>query len=111
MEYFTQRQNLWFFVNNGKHVNPKSGLHRRMLVQIIEYYIRINISAQLNHNTHSITVRLIPEICYSLNSLLTNEFSNLLNQTCLVNLIRNLMHDNSCFVVVLFYRRVGSHRY
>ncbi|MNL53048.1 hypothetical protein D3C87_1762650 [compost metagenome] len=111
MEHFTQRKNLGFLVDDGQHVNPKCGLHSRMLVQVIEHHIRIYISAQLDNNTHSVTIRLISEICYSFNPLLTNELGNFLNQPCLVNLVRNLMHNNSCFVVVLLNGCISTHSY
>ncbi|MNE84100.1 hypothetical protein D3C80_1809710 [compost metagenome] len=110
IQHVTKIENLRFISHDCQHIDAECGLHCRMLIQVIQYNTRINIASHLNHYTHTIAVGFITQIGNALNPLLAYKLCNLLNQSRLVDLIRQFMHDDPGFTIVLFNCRFGTHR-
>ena len=87
-------ENLWLSVNQSHHVNANNRLQLRLCVQVVENNIANFASAQLNNNPQTIFVGLIPKLGNALNFLLFDELGNSLEQTCLIQLVRDLMNDD-----------------
>ncbi|MNE45267.1 hypothetical protein D3C81_1146280 [compost metagenome] len=56
MKDFLECENFRLIINNRQHINPECALHCCMLKQIVQYNIRIYISTELNHYTHTGTI-------------------------------------------------------
>jgi len=69
-------------------------LHLGLLVEMIEDYLGVLITFQVNDNSHPVTVRLVPEVGNPLQLLLPHQLGNLDHQIRLVHLIRNLGHND-----------------
>ncbi|MNI10344.1 hypothetical protein D3C73_634510 [compost metagenome] len=72
VQHIPEIKNLRFVINDGKHVDTKCGLHRGMLVKIIQHHARVHITSHFNDYTHTIAVRFIPKICNAFNPFLTH---------------------------------------
>ena len=65
-----------------------------MLVQLIQYHPRNRVALQLEHDAHSILVRLVAQIGDTLELLVANELGDVLHELRLVDLIGKLVdHD------------------
>ena len=110
MQYLLQGQNPWLVIHQGQHNYTKGILQLSMLVQLIQHNIRVNVLAQLNNNAHALAVRFIPQVSNALNLLVSSQLCNLLNQSCLVHLIRQLCNYYSWLTIRHgFNMRLGPH--
>ena len=86
-------------VDQREHVRAERLLHRRVLVERIQDDLRVNIFLQFDDDAHPLPVGLIADIADALNALVVHEFSNLLHQLRLVDLIRDFRHDDAAAAV------------
>ena len=70
-----------------------------MLVQKVQYNVRIYITAQLNTDSHTLAVRFIAEVCNAVNLFISDKFCNLLNQSRLIDHVRKFCHDDAVLAV------------
>ena len=80
----------WCVVVNCHHIEVVVDLQIRILEQVVQNQICIGIFFELNGNTKTVTVRLIPNFCDTGNLVVNTDIVDLLDQDCLVDLIRNL---------------------
>ena len=69
-------------------------LHLGELVQLVEHDARLGVALELDHDPHSVAVRLIAQIADSVEALVVDQFGHPLDQPRLVHLVGNLAHDN-----------------
>ena len=74
-----------------------------MLVQSIEYYLRVGVFLDVYDYSHTVLVALLVNIGYTLYSLLLYEVCHILYELCLVYLIRNFGNNYSRLAVVVFF--------
>ena len=70
--------------------DPESGLHGRVLVELIENHPGNGFALQLNHDAHAGAIGLIAKIGDLTDLLLANQFGDLLDHLRLVDLVRDL---------------------
>ena len=80
----------WCVVINCHHIEVIVDLQVCILEQVVQDQICIGIFFELNGNTKTISVRLIPDFCDTGNLVANTNIVDLLDQDCLVDLIRNL---------------------
>ena len=79
------------------HVDAKYTLHWRLLVEIVEHDITDFALLQLDENTHAVLVGLIAQFADAINAFFADKICDLLYETSLVHLIRQL-GDNDGFL-------------
>ena len=88
-----KRQNLWLTVNYSQHVNPKTGLHRCVLIKITQDHIWVVSAFDLDINTHSLSVRFIPQVGNTIDLFLTDQFCDFFKEHGLVDHERKFGDD------------------
>ena len=99
-------------VDQGNNVDPEHALQLGLCIEVIENNLRHFTTTQLDHNTHAVFVGLITQLGDAFELLLFNQFSDLLDQTRLVQLVRQLSdHDllTAANLVDVFDNRTGAH--
>ena len=71
-----------------------------MFVEQIQNHIRIYIAAQLDTDTHTLTVRLITKIRDSINFFISYKLCDFLDQSCFVDHIWKFGYDNAVFSIL-----------
>ena len=99
MQDFLEIQDSRPAIHQGQHDSTEAVLHLRVLVELIQDDIGIGITAQINDNPHAIAIRFIPEIRDTFNRLITYQISDFLDQLGLVDLIRDLRHNDARLAV------------
>ena len=74
-------------------------LHLRVLIELIEHDFRNDVTAQFNHDTHTLPVRFIAQVRNAFQGLILHQMSNTLNEAGFIDLIRNLGHDDTVLVL------------
>ncbi len=103
MEQFFQVQNFWFIVHQRQHDHTKSVLQLRMFVQLVQDHTGIGVAAQLDDNPHAGTVRLVPQICDSVDLPVPDQVGDFLNQPPLVDIVRQFGNDNLLLAAFHFF--------
>ena len=86
--------------NECEHVRAERILDLGVLIELIENDVRIGITAELDDDTYLlVTVGLIADIGDTFDLLLLNEFGDTLDETGLIDHVRQIMHDDSCTAV------------
>ena len=99
-QHVLKTKDLRLSVDQRQHNDTEGILHLRMLEQLIQNNIRIDIMPKLNDNPHSVAVRLIPKIRNAFDLLILDKIRNVLNQICLIDKIRKLRHNNAVLAVL-----------
>ena len=89
-EHLPQTHDLWYAIHEREHDRAESGLHLRVLVEPIQHDVGNRIALQLDHDAHSITVRLVTKIPNFSDFLVPHELGDLLDQARLVH------HERDC---------------
>ena len=98
-QHVLQIEDLGFIIDQGQIDNTEGVHHLGVLVKIIEHDIGIDVPAQLDADALAFTVRLIPQVCDAVQPLLFNQISDLLDQSCLINHVRQLCDNNAGLAV------------
>ena len=88
---------LWLAVMQGHHVDAKDALHGRVLVKVIQHDIADLTRPKLDDDAHAVLVGFVAQLANALKSLVAHQIGNLLNQTRLVYLVRQLGNNNGFF--------------
>ena len=57
-----QRQHLRHVVDERDHVHAERGLHRRVLVELVEHDLRVRVALELDHDPHAVAVRVVLDV-------------------------------------------------
>ena len=99
MKDFLEIQDLRLAVDECEHDDAEAVLQLRVLVELIEDDIGVRVAAQVDDDAHAAAVRLIVEGRDAFNLLVADELGNLLDEACLVDLIRQLRDDDARLAV------------
>jgi hypothetical protein len=107
-----QAHHLRAAAGDRQHDDPERRLQRRVLVEVVQYDVRQLAALQLDHDPHAVAIRLVAEIADPFDRLLSREIRDLLDQSRLVDLVRDLGDDDRLLVALLALldRRTGPHR-
>lgn len=59
-----------------------------MLIELIEHDFRNDVTAQFNHDAHTLPVRFIAQVRNAFQGLILHQMSNTLNEAGFIDLIR-----------------------
>ena len=91
-------------------IHPKTGLHGRVFVELVQKNIGLGATLQLDHHPHPLTIRFIAEIGDAKHLFFAHQIGNPLHQTGLVDLVRKLLDDDDLSVVAtLLHLGFGAH--
>src|SRR5688572_22177651 len=88
LQDFAKIQNLRSSVDNRQKNDAEGVVQPAMFIEIVQDDFSIFTAAQFDHNPHSLTIRFIPKIRDSFDSLVTNHVRDFFDQLCLIHLIR-----------------------
>ena len=86
-------------VNKSKHDDTERFLQLCMFVELIQDDVGIDITAKLDDDTHTFAVALVTKVGDAFYLFVANEFGDLFDKTCFVDLIRDLVDDDTVFAV------------
>ena len=95
--------------DEGYAVDTEGGLQLSHLEQFVEHHAGIGIALHINHDAHTVLVRLVVNIADTVNLLLAHEASDILDKLGLVNAIWNLGYDDLVVVRVGLNLGLGTH--
>ena len=104
---FLEVEHLGLSVDERHHIDANDRLQLRLCVQVIQYNIANFTSAQLDNNPQSVFVGFIAKLGNALDLLLFNQLGNALEQTRLVQLVRNLVDDDRVLALGLIRDHFG----
>src|SRR5690606_20860155 len=81
-------------VHQGYDINAEDILQLGLGKKIVEQHFARFVALDLNHNAQAVFIGFVAQLADALDFLLFHQFGNAFNQTRLVQLVRNLVHDN-----------------
>ena len=97
-EDFLEIQDPWMTLDECQLDDSEGFLHLRVLIELIEHDFRNDVTAQFNHDAHTLPVRFIAQVRNAFQGLILHQMSNTLNEAGFIDLIRNLGHDDTVLV-------------
>jgi hypothetical protein len=104
-EQLLERQQLRLVVDKTNHVDAEHALQRRLFEQIVEHDVGQLAALQLDDDAHAVLVGLVAQLADALDLLLADELGDALDESRLVNLVRQLRDDDR-FTVAAFAERL-----
>src|SRR5262249_30231837 len=107
-----EAQDLRPAAGDRQHDDPERRLELGVLVEIVEHDFRHFAALQLDHDPHAVAVRLVAQVRDALDRLVAVQLRDVLDQALLVDLVRNLGHDERRLVALprFFGRHARAHR-
>ena len=107
-----ERQQLRLPVLQRHHVDAEHGLHRRLLVEVVEHDVGDFAALQLDDDAHAVLVGLVAQLRDALDQLAAHQLGDALEQPRLVDLVRQLGDDDRLVatVVDVLDVRAGAHQ-
>ena len=103
---------LLLIVHQGQHNDTEATLQRGLLKQSVQHYLGISILFQLNYDTHTVTVSLVPQIADTLQPLILYLIGNIADHLPFIYLIRQLSNNNTDAVFIKFFKfRPGANNH
>ena len=94
LEHVLEVHQLRLAVQQRDHVDAEHGLHRRLLVEVVEDDVRDLAALQLDHDAHAVLVGLVAQLRDALDQLAAHQVGDALEQPRLVHLVRQLGDDD-----------------
>ena len=79
-EHFAERKGLGDAVDQRHRVDAEGGLHRRVLVELVENDLGDGVALELDHQAHAVAVRLVAQVGDLGDLLVVDEIGDLLDQ-------------------------------
>ena len=108
VEYLCKVQDLWLVFDECEHNYCTGILELRILVELVEEYLSVDITAMLDNYPHTVTSRFVTQVGDTLDTLFLCKRCDSLAEHTLVYLIRYL-GDNDA-VMLLIYLGIRSDR-
>ena len=94
LEDALERQRLRLAVDQRQHVHVERQLHRRVLEEVVEHLVRVEVALDLDVDAHPVAVGLVAQVGDAVDPLLLDEVGDLLEQRGLVHLVGQLGDDD-----------------
>ncbi len=101
-------QHLRLAVHQRQHDHAKRRLQLRVFKQLLQDEFGIRFLAQLEHDAHAFAVRLVADVVNTLNFFIADQIRHAFDQRRLVDLIGDLVHDNTGAAVHVFRMNLGT---
>ena len=94
-EHLSKAQDLRAPLYDGEHRNTERALERRELKELIDYDVGDRVALEFDHDTDAAAIGFVTEPRDTVDLLLVYQFSDLLNELRLVNLVGNFIDNDS----------------
>ena len=95
IQHVLETKNVRHTVDQRKIVDAKARLQLRVLVEFVEHDLWFLATLEVDDDAHALAVGLVVETGDLGDRLLLDQVGNLLDELGLVNLVRNLGHDDA----------------
>ena len=85
-----QNLRLLLVVHQGQHDDGEIGLHGRLSEELVEHHLGVGVLFQLDDDTHSVAVGLVPDVGDAVQALVLHLFGHVLDELALVDLVWEL---------------------
>ena len=99
-------QNSWLAINKSHRVNTKHTLKLRLCEQVVQNDFWHFTATQLNHNTHTVFIRLITQFGNAFDFFIFHQLCDLFDQTSFVHHVRDFGKDNANFSVFVIFLKM-----
>ena len=82
-----QRQQPRHVLDQRDHVHAERGLHRRVLVELVEHDLRVRVALELDHDPHAVAVRVVLDVGDLGQLLLGGQVGDLLDDAAVAALL------------------------
>ena len=82
-------------VDQRQHVHREAGLHRRVLVELVQHDLRVGVALELDHEAHGVTRRLVAHVADAFDLAVVHELGDLLADHLDRGLVRHLGDDDA----------------
>ena len=103
LQHIQDIHDLWLIIHKGQHYHSECILELRMLIELIEYHIRVHITPQFNTDAHSLTAGLIAQIRDPVYFFIFDQFCNFLDKPCLIYHERKLCNNDPVLTVLHWF--------
>ena len=94
LEDALERQGLGLAVDEREHVEVERRRHRRVLEQVVEHLVRVDVLLELDVDPHPVAIRFVAQVGDALDPLAVDELGDLLHERRLVHLVGQLGDDD-----------------
>ena len=108
LDELEQAQDLRPAARDGEHDDAEGRLQLRVLVEVVQDDLGHLAALQLDHDAHAIAIRLVAQVRDAFDRLLAHQLRDVLDQALLVDLVRNLGHDDRLLVALLRRLDLGA---
>ena len=77
-------------------------LQRRAALQVCQYFLRICVTAQFHHNTHTVPIAFIANVCDAANFSVVDRFRQFFDPTRFAQLVGEFRHHDGIAFVASF---------
>src|SRR3569623_1010705 len=102
-QYLLEIKQARLAVHHHDHVDAEHALHLGVLIEIVEHHFRHFTAAQFNEHAHAVLIGLVAELGDALDAFFLHELGDLLEQTRLVHLVRQLGDDDGLATLGVFF--------
>ncbi|CRZ63547.1 Uncharacterised protein [Vibrio cholerae] len=101
LQHLFQVKQLRLTVIECHHVDTEGGLQLSVGIQVVQNHFANRITLTLNHNAHTVFVRLVTQCTDPFDFFLFHQLSDFFDQARFVHLIRDFADDNGFFAVLI----------
>ena len=101
-ERITKVQQPRHSVDQRQHVGGETRLHRRVLVELVEYHLGVGITLQFDDQSDDTLGRLVADIAHAFDAAFVHEFGDLLTDHFGRGLVRKFGDDDALRALVVF---------
>ncbi len=95
-----QGQQLRLPLMQGDHVDTEGDLHLRLRVEVVQHHLAHRVAFDLDDDTHAVFIGLVAQRADAFDALLFHQLGDFLDQTRLVDLVRDLMHHDGLATIL-----------
>ena len=105
-----QVEQSWLGIHQRHHVDAEHGLHRGVLVEVVDHDLGVLTAAHLDHHAHAVFVGLVAQLSDAVDLLVFDELGDALQQARFVHHVRQFRHDDGLLSAFLaFHVALGTH--
>src|SRR5690606_32576975 len=108
LKHLLEIQRFRLAIDERDHVDTEHVFHLRLAVQVVQHHFRHFTLTQLNDDAHAVLVGLITQLGNTLDLLFLDQLGDLLDQACLVHLVRNFGNDDGLLATTLHVLDLGA---
>ncbi len=110
LKHLLEIEQLRLAVDQRHHVDAEHTLHLGLLIEVIKQHLGDLTALEFDHHAHAVLIGLVAQLGDAFDLLLLDQLGDLLQQTGLVDLIRQLGDDDALAAALhLLHLGTGAH--